>query len=353
MPKMVGQWQLGGQIGRGGQGAVYRARLSAEPDGRVYALKRLSNSASEQARERFAREIEALKRLDHPGVVQPVANSEVGDPQPFYVMPFEEGVQKLSDQIWSPDSAFKGDFARSLDFVAECADAAHAAHVSGVVHRDLKPDNILVRSDGAPLLIDFGCCLLLDDSGVVTLTDEGVGARNFMAPECEAGIEGNTSAQSDIYSLGKLLWCMITGQRPFARERPGFTNKSVLQLFPGHPGAGFVTEVMLSSVRQDSKDRSKDAEQFALACREAGSSIRAGRNHVSYLHDRCTACSSLRVKESQGRIESPYRLDAYIFIGNTANNPHAFLKFCVDCGHISVYDRRPFQKFKEILGAAT
>jgi serine/threonine protein kinase len=100
-----------------------------------------------------------------------------------------------------------------------------AAHDAGVIHRDLKPDNVLVRTGGSPLIIDFGCCLLLDDGGVATLTDEGVGARNFMAPECEAGVEGDSSPRSDLYSLGKILWCMMSGEgRSRARSLHSRTN---------------------------------------------------------------------------------------------------------------------------------
>jgi serine/threonine protein kinase len=356
MPQTLGAWTLAKRLGQGGQGRVFLAtRTIREGEGKPFALKRLSRTDSPKARARFAREIEALTRISHPAIVQPIDHSQPDDPQPYYVMRYEEGVRPLSDLIWPEDRAseYEGNAFACLTFIARCADALAAAHAANVIHRDLKPDNILVRQDGTPLIIDFGCCLFLDDEGMLTLTDEGVGARNFMAPECEAGIEGETSAHSDIYSLGKILWCMMCGERPFSRERAGFTNKLITARMPDDPEAGFVVEAMLQSVRTEPTHRAKSASDFAELCTSFARRIDAGASHVSYTAPRCVACHSEEVTISQDRIGDRLPLDAFVFIGNKANNPHLHAKFCLDCGCVTLHDTRPYDAYKKQLSGAT
>jgi serine/threonine protein kinase len=296
-----------------------------------------------------------LKRISHTGIIHSIDHSGPDNPNPYYVMPYEEGALPLSELIWpiSGVSPYKHNPLLCLDFIAHCAEALGTAHAANVVHRDLKPDNILVKPDGSPLLIDFGCCLLLDDEGLLTLTDEGIGARNFMAPECESGIEGESSPQSDIYSLGKVLWCMTSGERPFAREKPGFTNKLVTTMMPNDAVAGFIVEAMLVSVRADPSDRSKTALDFTALCTSFGRRIRAGAGHLSYVAPRCLACHSTNVKTSNSRIEGPLPLDAFVFIGNKDNNPNLHAKFCLDCGSVTLHDTRPQDAYRKRVSDAS
>jgi eukaryotic-like serine/threonine-protein kinase len=349
MPRQIGNWIVGEQLGGGGQGHVFRARRVGE-DGEEFALKRLHRAGSTKARERFTREIEALRRISHPAVVRPIDHSSPADEQPFYVMPYEPGVKKLADTIWSSDRVppFRHNVRRSLEFIAQCADAVAAAHAERVVHRDLKPDNILVRADGTPLIIDFGCCLLLDDEGVLTLTDEGVGARNFMAPECEAGVEGQTGPATDVYSLGKILWCMVSGERPFARERPGFINKLMTNMMPNKPLAGFVVDIMLRSVRADKSKRVADASAFSEMCAGVLAQIEAGGFHRSFIAPRCHVCWATNAKESATKIGDPYPLTAFSLLGNTGlENQDLTVKACVECGTVTTYDKRPYLAYKQ------
>jgi len=354
MAQTLGDWTLGEALGQGGQGHVFRATRTVEGAASpIFALKRLSKTANPKARARFVREIEALKRINHAGVVKPVDHSTPSDDQPFYVMPYEDGITPLSKLIWpeSGGSGYKQKAVPCLDFIANCADAVTAAHAAEVIHRDLKPANILVRRDGSPLIIDFGCCLMLDDDHAITLTDEGVGARNFMAPECEAGTEGDTSARSDTYSLGKVLWCMFTGERAFAREKPGFTNKIATNAMPDDPIAGFIVEAMLQSVRRDALHRLKTAEDFAKVCRSFSSRIRAGGAHVSFVAVRCPACRSTNIKASNRIIDGPLHFDAGVLV-RTGNNPQLTAKFCFDCGSVTPHDTRPMDAYKKRLAEA-
>lgn len=291
--------------------------------------------------------------MNHPGIIKPVDHSDEDDEQPFYVMPYIEGSHKLSEIIWPYDdieSSYKHDPVASLDFIAKCAEALARSHDAGVIHRDLKPNNILVH-DGSPLIIDFGCCLIIDDEGVLTLTDEGVGARNFMAPECEAGIEGDVTTTSDVYSLGKILWCMFSGQRPYAREVPGFNNKIATSLLPDNPYSGFIVDAMLQSVRSDEKLR-LTADVFASTCRAFTARIRSGGAHVSYIAQRCVACHSMKVQIGRDRTNGPMNFHADVIVGNPNNNPHLRAKLCEECGTVTLHDTRPLANYKTQLDAA-
>lgn len=353
MPQTFGKWKLGAHIGRGGQGHVYRATCDDHGE-RDFALKRLSNIKNQKARLRFAREIDALQKIGHPAIVKPVDHSEPDSDTPFYVMPYEPGVKKLSDVLWNGDgdSPFKWDFLASFEFIMKCAEGIAAAH-SQVVHRDLKPDNILVREDDSPLIIDFGCCLPLGDDGLITLTDEGVGARNFLAPECEAGIDGEISASSDVYSLGKILWCMITGERAFAREKPGFSNKAVTSMAPDDPFAGYVLEAMLRSVRSDSSHRAKDASEFASLCGSLAARIKAGYKHPIHLANRCLGCGSTKIAVTNDRINTPLPIHADVFVGNRNNNPYLRAKVCGECGTVTLHDLRPVDELNKRVADAS
>jgi len=350
--KMIGKWVLGKQLGKGGQARVYIATVEGSDE--TFALKQLANTKSPQALARFAREIDALQKIDHPLIVKPVGHSDANDSSPYYVMPFECGVRKLSDLIWPRDgeSLYKFQILKCIEFISQCAEAIAVAH-QHVIHRDLKPDNILVREDGTPLIIDFGCCFPLDNDGLLTLTDEGVGARNFLAPECEAGVEGDIGSQSDVYSLGKILWCMISGERPFAREKPGFANKSITEMMPDHPLAPFATDILLESVRDNPKQRAKDAVAFSTYCKSVADRIRKGCSHPLYIAQRCTGCGSSNIKLSNNRIDAPMKLDAFVFIGNSANNPNLRAKFCIDCGTVTLHDSRPIDQYNVRLAEAT
>ena len=220
------RWKSTGKtLGSGGQGDVQLVIDKDDPDGRKYALKTLRNVGSHQALQRFQREIEVVQRLSHPSIVPIVDYSESGSAFQYYVMQYYEGARSLAGAIFSPDSPYRGNVAKCLDLLEQLLRVIGVCEISNVVHRDIKPQNILVLPDESIRLIDFGICQF--DSGVLlTLVDENVGARNYTAPECEAGNEGHIGTHSDIYSAGKVLWSAITGKQAFARERPAFSNNS-------------------------------------------------------------------------------------------------------------------------------
>jgi serine/threonine-protein kinase len=205
----VGKFELIETVGQGAFGTVYKAR-DPELD-RVVAVKvpRAGNLAGPQELDRFLREARSVAQLRHPSIV-PV--HEVGESGgvPYLVSDFVRGVT-LADLLTGRRLGFR----EAAELVAAVADALHFAHERGVVHRDVKPSNIMIGAGGRPCVMDFG--LARRDAGEVTMTVEGqvLGTPAYMSPEQARG-EGHTvDGRADVYSLGVVLYELLTGELPF------------------------------------------------------------------------------------------------------------------------------------------
>jgi WD40 repeat protein/tRNA A-37 threonylcarbamoyl transferase component Bud32 len=205
----LGRFELLGVLGRGGFGTVYKAR-DPELD-RTVAVKvpRAGNLAEAQELDRFLREARSAAQLRHPSIV---TVHEVGqsDGLPYLVSDFVQGVT-LADQL----SARRPGFREAAELVAAVADALQYAHEQGVVHRDVKPSNIMIGADGKPCVMDFG--LAKRDAGEITMTVEGqvLGTPAYMAPEQARGEGHAVDGRGDVYSLGVVLYQLLTGELPF------------------------------------------------------------------------------------------------------------------------------------------
>jgi serine/threonine-protein kinase len=229
LPAAFGDYELHEEIGRGGMGVVYRATQKSL--GRTVALKMLlrRDLASPADLARFRSEAEAAARLDHPGIV---SIFEVGECEghPFYSMQFVEGTtlsRRLAAGRLPPREA--------AALLAKVADAVQAAHDRGVLHRDLKPSNILIDALGEPHVSDFGLAKRLEGDASVTHTGAILGTPCYMSPEQAAGSRGDVGPTSDVWSLGAILYQMLTGRPPFQAATPMDTLLAVLESDPPVP----------------------------------------------------------------------------------------------------------------------
>ena len=229
LPATFGDYELVEEIGRGGMGVVYRAVQRSL--GRVVALKMLlrRDLAGPADIARFRIEAEAAARLDHPGIV---SIFEVGeqDGHPFYSMQFVEGTT-LAQRLAAGPLPVR----EAAALLAKVADAVEAAHRRGVLHRDLKPSNILIDAVGEPHVSDFGLAKQLEASESMTHTGAILGTPCYMSPEQAAGSRGDVGPTSDVWSLGAILYQMLTGRPPFQAAGPMDTLLAVLETDPPVP----------------------------------------------------------------------------------------------------------------------
>jgi serine/threonine protein kinase len=214
-PETIGRYRLRGEIGHGAMGAVYRAH---DPQlERDVAIKLISlafaagHGDPREAAARFAREARVAARLQHPNVVAVYDFGEEGE-QLFLVMELVEG-ETLAQRLARGD--FPGTTA-ALEIVAQVADALAAAHLAGVIHRDIKPGNLLLRKSGALKVSDFGVAKAVGESTELTRTGMMVGSPAYMAPEQVQGRE--LDGRSDLFSLGVVLYEMLMHRKPFPAD---------------------------------------------------------------------------------------------------------------------------------------
>jgi serine/threonine protein kinase/Flp pilus assembly protein TadD len=224
-----GDYELLEVIGRGGQGVVYRARQKSL--NRTVALKviGLGHWATEGHLRRFRREAEAAASLDHPGIV-PIYEIGERDGSCYFSMKFVEGGQLDEVSKREPMS-----MRRAVELIAKVARTVHYAHEHSILHRDIKPGNILLDQKGEPHLTDFGLARLVETESTVTRTLEVLGTPSYMAPEQAVGNNAAVGTVSDVYGLGAVLYQLLTGHPPFAGGTTYETIKLLLDTEPRQP----------------------------------------------------------------------------------------------------------------------
>src|SRR6266699_3133121 len=229
MQMEFGDYELLEEIGRGGQGVVYRARQKSL--NRPVALKviGLGQWAAKVHLKRFRLEAEAAARLDHPCIV-PI--HEVGEREGccYFSMNLVEGSQ-LDEVVKRKPLPLR----RAAELIAKLARTVSYAHEHGILHRDIKPGNILLDAKGEPHLTDFGLARLVETESTVTHTMEVLGTPSYMAPEQAVGNNAGVTSATDIYGLGAVLYQLLTGHPPFAAGTTYETVRLVLDTEPRQP----------------------------------------------------------------------------------------------------------------------
>lgn len=214
VPQQLGNYDIVSKIAEGGMGTVYKARHRVTGD--VVAVKVIAPTTAKNPilLQRFEREFLAAKVLDHPNVVRAIEYSGAM-PHPFLVMEFVDG-QSIGQRI---DQKGKYPEDEAVRLIAQVCDGLQRAHKQGLVHRDVKPDNILVNKEGVAKLTDMGLVKEVEGDLNLTRTGRGLGTPHYMAPEQFRNAK-TVDVRGDIYSLGATLYAMVTGVIPFDNASP-------------------------------------------------------------------------------------------------------------------------------------
>ena len=229
LPRRFGDYELLEELGRGGMGVVFKARQLSL--GRIVALKMILGAklSSTADKARFRAEAESAARLEHPNVVPVYEVGEI-DGQPYFTMKCIEGTTLAQRLTGGP---LPSDEAAAL--LVPICEAIQFAHQRGILHRDMKPSNILIDKEGKAYVTDFGLAKRLEGDSTLTRSGAILGTPSYMAPEQAAGSRGQLSPATDVYSLGAVLYQMLTGRPPFQSASPVDTVLEVLEMEPVPP----------------------------------------------------------------------------------------------------------------------
>ncbi|MEN0068349.1 MAG: serine/threonine-protein kinase [Myxococcota bacterium] len=266
MPHQIGRYVIVREIGRGGAGVVYEA---IDPDlQRHVAVKVLLAGDFAQARDqqRFLNEARAVAQLDHPHIVK-ILELDRHEGRAWYAMDLVEGPNLLQHLRTKGRLPWR----TAVRLAASLAQALHHAHGQGLVHRDVKPNNVLLEADLEPRLTDFGLALFTGESAHSRLTRTGqvLGTPSYMSPEQANGELHRIGPSTDVYGVGVVLYEALTGEVPFRGDRPLSIIAAVVegrvtpprQLVSGIPRQ--VQHTVLKAMQVDPMDRYPDAQQLA------------------------------------------------------------------------------------------
>jgi tetratricopeptide (TPR) repeat protein/predicted Ser/Thr protein kinase len=292
--RRLGPYLLVAEIGRGGMGVVYEARRDDDQFDRRVAIKILPAWSGSDLANRFRLERRVLAGLDHPGIARLLDSGATSDGTPYFVMAYVDG---RPIDAWA--SEHQADTTRRVVLIEKVLDALGYAHQNLVVHRDVKPANVLVTADGQPKLLDFGIATLLTADGQaaagLTRTGHHSFTTEYASPEQIRGERVTTA--SDVYSVGVLLYRLLSGRRPYdlANLSPFDAMRIVCEVDPPLMSAvaddksraalsGDLDAIVAKALRKAPADRYRTVSEFAtdLAAWRAGRAVSAVRQSFTY-----------------------------------------------------------------------
>jgi eukaryotic-like serine/threonine-protein kinase len=288
-PDSLPDYELQEELGRGGMGVVYRARqASLQRDVAVKLILR-GTLASTDELARFQAEAAAAGRLQHPHIV-PIYDVASHNGQCYFSMQLVDGVTLAEKLVDGPLPSRE-----AVQLMAKVTRAIHYAHTQGIVHRDLKPANILLDRAGEPHVTDFGLAKQLDSGASLTRTGAILGTPAYMAPELASGDRGSIGPACDVYSLGTILYALLTGRPPFQGPSPVDTVLMVLEQDPLPP-------------RLLNRTLDRDLEMIVLKCLQKPPELRYASaaaladDLAAYLHDEPIAARSGQLSQVVARV---------------------------------------------------
>jgi len=269
VPARLGPFALERLVATGGMGEVYLARhAELGTEVAVKLLPAMPLEAAASVRERFAREARLTASVQHPGVVR-VLDCDVAGDHPYLVLEFVAG-QTLRQRL----DAGPLPVVQAAQVAAAAADVLAAAHGKGVLHRDIKPDNVMLADNGDVRVLDFGIARAMTDDAPLTRTGEILGTPEYMAPEQLLDGPEATDERTDVHALGVLLYEMLTARSPFRGANLFQALKLVESLVPPAPSslcprAEALDSVVQRAMQKRREERYASAAQFAAAVRQA------------------------------------------------------------------------------------
>jgi len=264
----LGRYHILEQLGEGGMAVVYKAydtRLESEVAVKVIRTENLAPSILERSLKRFEREAKALAKLTHANIVNVLDYGEY-EGKPYLVMPYLPG-GTLKERLQGKPMAYQ----EATQILIPVSRALAYAHQQGLVHRDVKPSNILITQSGDPMLTDFGIAKIIDEEATMDLTGTSatVGTPEYMAPE--QVVSKSVDHRADIYALGVVFYEMVTGRKPFMADTPMavlFKHASEplprpKNFVPSLPDA--VEHILLKALAKKPEDRYQNMSDFATA----------------------------------------------------------------------------------------
>ena len=325
-------WEIIRPLREGGQSWTYLVRRKSDSDEIEYVLKRLKNP---NRIDRFTKEIEATTRLDHPNIVK-IVDYSLNHDSPFIVTEYCHG-----GSIATSDPYWRNDPVATLVVFEQILGAVDVAHSNGVLHRDIKPNNIFLKSaKGPPVVGDFGLAIFLDgNSERITATSEAIGARCYMAPELESGRNERITAASDIYSLGKLLYWLFTGS-VFSREVHRERDWDIKQFFQdpfsidGDSLLEHVNFLLDLMVTRDPNKR-RDSADLLILTRQAQALMRQRSHHLSLrIKHSCSFCG--RGKYNLHSDSDPIKAREFGLESSARSSWRIMV--CSYCGHVQLFN---------------